>query len=141
MTKIDLIAADLVAKLKTVPELEGRVGLAVGGTDIDPINRDLKRPACWAVFTGLQVLDDSQISTQSVSTVYSFVVKILIDYGTESDLVGVHFPLLETIVESVKGTEITDLPFHSWSFNGLVMESLDADRQVWTMSLTVASGL
>jgi len=93
-TKIDVIAQDLVDKVKTIGALSNRVGLAVGGTDIDPINRDLPRPAAWVIFTGIPIVDSSTISTKNVSVQYTFVIKILIDYGTESALIATHFPLL-----------------------------------------------
>ena len=106
MSKIDLITQDIVDKVKTVTEFSGRVGLAVGGTDIDPINRDLTRPAAWVIFTGMPIIDGSQISTKTVAVTYSYVVKVLIDYGLESELIGTHFPLLEKTVSTVKGSEI-----------------------------------
>lgn len=141
MSKIDLITQDLVDKVKSVPEFSGRVGLSVGGTDIDPINRDLPRPAAWVIFTGIPVIDSSLVSTQQASVTYSYVVKVLIDYGAESSLISTGFPLLETTISTVKGSGITNLPFHDWSFDGMSLESLDADRMVWVINLSIATGL
>lgn len=141
MSKIDIITQDLVDKVKTVSALNNRVGLAVGGTDIDPINRDLPRPAAWVVFTGIPVIDGSAITTQNVSVTYTYDVKVLIDYGKESKLIATDLPLLETIVDTVKGSEISGLPYHTWSFNGMFMESLDPDRMVWILNLSITTGL
>ena len=141
MSKIDLITQDIVDKVKAVTEYSGRVGLAVGGTDIDPINRDLKRPACWVVFIGMPIIDNSQISTKNVGVTYQYVIKVLIDYGLESELIATHFPLLEKTITAVKGTGINNLPFHDWSFDGMSLESLDADRMVWVINFSIATSL
>jgi len=141
MSKIGLISQDLVDKLKTVTEFQSRVGLAVGGTEIDPMNRDLPRPASWPVFTGIQIVDSSAPAPENVSVQYTYVVKILTDYDTEANLISVHLPLLEKTIETVKGTNINGLGFHSWSYNGMSMESLDADRMVFVLNFSVLSGL
>lgn len=141
MSKIDVITQDIVDKVKAITEYSGRVGLAVGATDIDPINRDLTRPAAWIVFTGIPVIDSSQVSTVNVSVTYSYIVKVLIDYGLESELIATHFPLLEKTVDTIKGSGINNLPFHDWSFNGMSLESLDADRMVWVINFSIATSL
>ena len=141
MSKIDIITQDLVDKVKTVPELSNRVGLAVGGTDIDPINREMPRPAAWVIFTGMPIIDGSRTATQDVFVSYSYVVKVLIDYGNESELISTSFPLLEKIVETVKGSGINNLPFHDWSFEGMALESLDGDRMVWVLNLSISTSL
>ena len=145
MSKIEAISQDIVDKLKTVPEFTRDgvtyVGLAVGNTENDPINRDLPRPACWPVFTGVTVVDSSAIATQNVSVTYTFVLKVLVDYGDEASLIATHFPLLEKIITTVKGTGVNNLTGHKWAFDGMSLEDFDPDRMVWVMNLSVTTGL
>ena len=141
MSKIDLITQDLVDKMKTITALGNRVGLAVGGTDIDPINRDLTRPAAWVIFTGTPVIDASDSATQTVAVAYTYVVKVLIDYDTESQLITTDLPILENTISTVKGTNINGLGFHTWTFGGLALESLDADRMVWILNFSCNASL
>ena len=139
--KIDKITQDIVDKIKAIQEYSGRVGLAVGGTDIDPINRDLPRPASWVVFTGMTVTDAVDPATKTVSVSYNYVVKILVDYSNESQLISTDFPILENTISAVKGTNINGLAFHTWSFTGLSLESLDADRMVWVANFSCNTSL
>lgn len=141
MSKIDVITQHIVDKLKTVNSFNNRVGLAVGGTEIDPINIDLPRPAAWAIFTGIPILDQSLISTKNVSVSYNYAVKVLVDYGDEVELISTTFPLLEEVITTMKGSGINGLPFHEVSFNGMSLESLEPDRMVWIFNLSVATSL
>ena len=56
------IAADLVTKIKGVAALGNRVGLSVGGRDIDPLLDNLPRPANWVLYTGTRNLDGEATS-------------------------------------------------------------------------------
>lgn len=141
MSKIDLIAQDIVDTIKTVPELGNRVGLAVGGRDIDPINLDLPHPAAWIVFTGVPVVDSSPSAPRNVAVIYNFEVKILTDYGVEAQMISTDLPLLEKIIETVKGSEVSGLPYHKWEFGGMVLEELNPDRLVWNISFSISTGL
>ena len=100
MSKIDNITQDLLVKVRTVSDFTNRVGLAVGGTEIDPINIDLPRPAAWVVFTGTPILYSSPTTTSTVSVNYTYVVKVLIDYGDEATMITSDFPVLENIIEN-----------------------------------------
>jgi len=141
MNKITHISQDIVDKIKAIPEFGGRVGLAVGGGEYDPINRELTRPAAWVVFTGVPVTDAVEPAVQMVGVSYTFVVKLLIDYNTEQQLIGTDLPLLENTIVAVKGTDITGLGFHRWSFTGMALESLDVDRMVWVLNFSCNTSL
>jgi len=141
MGSIALISQDLVDKLKTVTELQSRVGMALGGTNNDPFNRGLPLPAAWPVFVSLGVSDQSKISTKFVGVEYNYIVKLLVEYGTEDEIISIHLPLLENVVETIKGSEINGLPMHAWSYDGMTMESLDADRLVFDLSFSIATSL
>lgn len=136
---ISVITQDLVDRIKTVPEFGGRVGLTVGGKEIDPFNRDLPRPACWALYVG----DDNDVDTpmNPCASLLSlnFVVKILVDYDNEENLITTHLPLLHSVVAAIQGGE--PVKGMKWIYQGQGLESLDPDRMVWSQNYTILTSL
>jgi len=51
------LSADLVTKLLTVPEFEGRVGLSLGGRGADPNLLKAPIPLAWPVMEGCKGID------------------------------------------------------------------------------------
>ena len=126
---IGLITQDLVDRVKSVASFTGRVGLALGGQEHDPMNRELTQPFAWVVFIGDDVVDTT--FNACLETIkLNFVVKVVIDYDTEQSLVTTHFPLLYEVVTTVKGNEPANVG-KNWLYEGQTMEALDADRMVW----------
>lgn len=136
---IETISQDLVTRLKTVSAYNNRVGLTVGGKEIDPFNRDLPRPAAWALYVG----DDNNVSSPMnpcASLVQmNFVVKILVDYDNESNLTSIHLPLLHATAAAIHGGE--PVKGMKWVYEGQGLESLDPDRMVWAQNYTILTGL
>ncbi len=137
--KITSISQDLVAKVKTITAFESRVGLAVGGQEIDPINRTLPHPAAWCIFTGISVIDAVTPANKTVAISYNYLVKVLIDYDTEQQMAVTDFPILEDTMNAVKGTQIAGLGFHEWRFGGMILESLEPARMVWVLTFSCES--
>lgn len=141
MIIIETATQDLVDRVKAIPEFGGRVGLAIGGTDIDPINRDLEQPFAWVFFTNAAVIDGSKISTKFASIAYSYIIKVVIDYGSESELISTGLPVLEKTISTIKGNQINGLAMQSWSFDGMTLEDFDKDRMVWVINVSLATSL
>lgn len=129
---IGSIASDLVTQIKTVSALGNRVGLVVGGTEIDPINRNITLPAVWVIFVGDEAVSDTQFN-KSQSIKLNFVVKVLMDYSNESDLVDTQFTLLEDVIKAVRGG-IPSVGAKNWRYNGQTLDEMTPERLVWDQS-------
>lgn len=136
---IELIAQDLVDRLKTVPSFGNRVGLAIGGKDIDPFNRDLPRPAAWAVYVGDDNESEATMNPCSSLIRLNFIVKVLVDYGTEADLITTQLPLLHTTVQAIQGGE--PVPGMKWVYEGQGLESLEPERSIWNQQYSILMGI
>ena len=136
---ITTIAQHLVDTVGAVSAFGGRVGLAVGGQEIDPINRELTRPAAWVIYIGDDFVSGSQINPCSTVVKLNFIVKILVDYDNESNLISTHLPLLHDVVQAVQGEEpVTGM---KWLYEGQGLEALDSDRMVWNQQFSITMGL
>lgn len=134
---ITTIAQDLIDRIKTVPSYSNRVGMVVGGKDIDPINRDVIRPAAWAVYVGDDVDTQNPLNPCASTTNMNFVVKILIDYDNETNLINTHLPLLHETASAVHGN--SPIVGSKWVYLGQGLESLDPDRMVWVQNYTIVT--
>lgn len=136
---ISVITQDIVDRVKAIPEFGGRVGLAVGGQEIDPINVELHRPAVWVIYVGDDIISDNEINSCFEIIKLNFVVKILVDYDNETNLIGTHLPLLHKVVGAVKGNE----PIYgsNWIYDGQGLEALEPSRMVWAQSYSINIGI
>ena len=138
---IQLATQDLVDRVKAVSSLGGRVGLAVGGQEIDPINRDLALPGAWVVYVGDTLVDASEMNPHFEFIKADFVVKVLVDYDNEANLISTHLPLLHEVVQSIRGNNPTLLPGSKWLYEGMGLESLEPSRMVWVQNYSIKFGI
>ena len=132
---ITTISQDLIDRLKTVTEYSGRVGMAVGAKDIDPINRDLPRPAAWAIYVGDDMDTENLLNPCASSLAMNFVVKILVDYDNDTGLIDTHLPLLHTTTVAIHGE--SPVAGAKWAYLGQGLEELTPDRMVWVQNYTI----
>ena len=138
---IQLATQDLVDRVKAISSLEGRVGLAVGGQEIDPINRDLGLPGAWVIYVGDTLIDVSEMNPHHEFIKADFVVKVLVDYDNESNLISTHLPLLHEVVQAIRGNNPTLLPGSKWLYEGMGLESLEPTRMVWAQNYSIKFGI
>lgn len=134
---IQHFSQDIVAKVNSVAEFDGRVGLAVGGKQHDPTNQQITMPAAWVIYTGDDLIAGSQMNPQVQNYTCNFVVKILVNYADETSLSTVELPLLHKVAKVVQGSEPTNYPGFVWSYDGQGLESLDPDRMVWQQQYSI----
>lgn len=135
------LATDLLTKLKTITEFgtaPSRVGLTIGGKTLDPIMENITKPACWVVFTG-----DSNNNTQPRSNsscqkefTYNFIVKIVVDYTNDKNLIDTQFPLLEEVTNTIDGTKVSNKS-DKWKYTGQSVEEITDKRLVFNQSYTI----
>lgn len=126
------LAADLVNKLKTVTELESRVGLAVGGRQGDPLMTSVALPAVWVVFRGDEAIDDTTRGRCVATVRTTFIVKVLVEYKSGLDLTSVQFPFVESIIKKINGTTPTGLlTTTGWKYEGQTIDEIGSNRLVY----------
>ena len=135
---IQLATQDLITRVKSVSSFSNRVGLTVGGQDIDPINRDIVLPAAWVVYVGDDLVEGSSMNPCSTLLKVNFVVKILVDYSDETTLAATSFPLLHEVVQAVQGG--VPVPGGKWLYEGQGLTEL-SERMVWDQSYSVLLGI
>lgn len=136
---IEEIADHIITTLKTVSALDNRVGLVVGGKDLDPINKNLTRPACWVVYTGDDNETPSDFSPGCDMMKINFEVRVLIDYDNENNLKATHLPLLHTIASALRGT--SPILGTKWVYEGQYLLELTGERMVWNQNYSVTAPL
>lgn len=136
---IRAVTEHLVTQIKAIAAFSNRVGLTVGGKDIDPINRELPHPSAWIVYIGDEVVSSTPMNPCSTLIKLNFVVKVVVDYGTEANLTTTQFPLLHNVVSSVQGKE--PVSGSKWLYDGQVLESLEPNRMVWAQSYSAMIGI
>lgn len=138
---IGTLATDLLTKLKTITEFgttTPRVGLTIGGKTLDPIMENITKPACWVVFTGDANTNQDRLPNACNKTLsYSFVVKIVIDYKTDNDMINVQFPVLEDVVSTIHGTKVSGRS-DMWRYIGQALEEITDKRVVFNQTYTIA---
>lgn len=133
-------AQSLVQLIKQIPSdpfgSEKRVGLALGGTSIDPLMVKVATPAAWVIYVGSTPQDqpNAQISCiQNMS--YTFVIKVVMDYVDEQTLLAENYPLLELIRRSVHNQVGPNGA--KWRFEGELLEEI-TDRLIFEQRYSLA---
>lgn len=139
---ISTLATDLLTKLKTITAFgtaPSRVGLTIGGKTLDPIMENIAKPACWVIFTGDTNGNQNKLpSTCNKELTYTFIIKIVIDYKTDNDLITNQFPVLEQTVSALHGTKVGST-FNQWRYIGQVVEEITDKRVVFNQTYTIVT--
>jgi phage gp37-like protein len=137
------LAQDMLAKLKTVPALGGRVGLTLGATDSDPLMQDIQVPAAWVLYSGDQNVDAASDARTRSKQIYNFVVYVIIGYGSnEVDMLTNQYPILDSTVASIAGTEILNANvIMNWKYTGQSVVHVGVDRLLYEQRYSIASVL
>lgn len=137
MTQIAQLMSDITEKLKTVPALNGRVGMAAGGKPGDPTMRGAKIPFAWPIYSGDNART-TQTSLQSTPVTHEVIVKVALTYGTEKEMTEVMWPALQSVIEAVTATPIAAIKGQClrWSYMGQSLEEID-ERLVYVQRYSV----
>ena len=137
---IGTLATDLLTKVKTITSFgttPPRVGLSIGGKTLDPLLENITKPACWVVFTGDNNTDLTRPSNRCNKTLqYSFIVKVIIDYSNDNDLITNQFPLLELVMTTLDGSTVATRS-DKWKYVGQTIEEITDKRLIFNQSYTI----
>ena len=140
---ISEVAEDLINKIKALPsESLGtnpiRVGLAVGATAIDPFMEKVQLPAVWAVFVGDTSTTTGPEGQCGSTVVLNFVVKVFVQYDTQSGLLDTQLPLLHEIAKQINGMP-GPVGTKKWKYEGQTMDELTGNRIVFDQRYSIVS--
>ena len=136
-------AADLVARVRTVPALALRVGLALGGQQVDPNLIKVPLPAAWVMYLHDQV-DEVPGASSSPYLVpatqvmlATFGIIIYVPYISEADMLATQLPLLELVIKAVKlGGGQAPSGFR-WRYIGQKLQLVDSARLAYEQQYTL----
>lgn len=136
------ITQDLVDKINTVVALTGNVGVALGGTGIDPMN--VQRPCPWAIvaFDGDEGLGTSADGGKLYQqTILHFYVMIVQDYATtdnwEGTMMATSFPLLDSVITALHGKLCAPTFSSNWLYNGQALHTQDSGKLIFVQHYSV----
>lgn len=136
---ISEFAQNLIDKIKTVPALENRVGLASAGGATDPSMASVPLPAAWLMFEGNTATSDIyQAPVEDIE--YRFTMAVMLSYADQLDLINTQYPTLDAIARSVAGKDSTNFGT-KWRYLGAQLVDVFNDRLVYELSFMVAASI
>ena len=135
-------AADILAKVRTVPGLEENAKLTIGAKSGDPGLVKIPLPAAWIVF-GKEINDDQSYTHGPAHGVISaqpmlalFAVTLFMPYTTDEEMLATQYPMLDAVVAAVHGTGTDDGAFF-WRFAGQSAVFRYADKLAYEQHYTL----
>jgi hypothetical protein len=137
------ITQDIVTKIKAISTnpfgtAPKRVGLAAGAKGIDPMMEQVTYPAAWVIYVGDESLDPNLEGTCGANIKMNFIVKVLMDYGTEADLISGNFPLLEQVINGIHGQD-GPLGAKRWKYEGQTLDELTGNRMIFDQRYSIVT--
>jgi hypothetical protein len=144
------LASDLLDKVRTVPALEAKTSLTIGGKSADPDLTKIPLPAAWVVMRK-EGKDTSPYDRTEMSGVVdeytlagTWTVTVMVPYTSDDDLIDTQYPLLESVRKAVHAsggpTGATD---GGWAFMSQRLAQVYADRiafeQVYNINYVTSS--
>jgi hypothetical protein len=139
-------AADLVARVTSVPALTASAGFALGGRGSDPGLVKIPLPAAWIMF-GKDQVDEAPYGTsqtgggglvptgENIQQIFSVV--IYVPYLSQDDLLNVQFPLLEAVITAVRGNGEPAPSGNRWRYIGQKLAMVYPDRLAYEQHYTL----
>jgi hypothetical protein len=140
------LASDLLDKVRTVPALEAKTSLTIGGKSADPDLTKIPLPAAWVVMRkeGKDTSPYDRTDMSGVVDEYTlagiWTVTIMVPYTSDDDLIDTQYPLLESVRKAVHKTE-GDIESADgsmrWAYMGMRIALVYTDRLAYEQSYHV----
>lgn len=138
---------DLISKVVSVPAFTASASLVLGGKGTDPGMLKVPLPAAWIMYSkddadeppfghsssGHGMVPATQVLLMTCS------ILIYLEYTTQSDMLSVQLPLLESIALAIKGTEAPS--GHRWRYLGQKLAVVYPDRIAYEQHYTLTAAL
>jgi hypothetical protein len=117
-----------------------RVGLAVGAKSIDPTLQKVQLPAAWIVMIGDQNQSNLDQGECPSFIKTEFIIKVFMDYTTETDLITNQYPLLEELINTINGRQ-GPVGAKKWKYEGQTLDELTGNRVVFDQRYSIVAAL
>lgn len=130
---------DLISKLSAIPDLQGRVGAQVGGTDTDTTMMEAPVPFAWVLFANnLPQTNEANNGKNYLISSNNFIVLLVIKYSsemTDDDFLHTHMKLIDECVTTVHSS--SELNYAGlWQYTGCDLHSVFPDRLVYQLGFS-----
>lgn len=139
------LSSDLITATKSIASAKFgtapiRVGLAVGAKSIDPTLQKIALPAAWVVFIGDQNQSNLDQGECPAFVKTEFVIKVFLEYSTESDLITNQYPLLEELITTINARQ-GPAGSKKWKYEGQTLDELTGNRIVFDQRYSIVAAL
>lgn len=134
MGAIASAAQDIFTKISALPALAASTGLTVGGQSPDPGMVKIPLPAAWVLFSEADNQNVGQLLNlppKQPNVLMQITVMLHLPYKSQSDLITVQYPLLESVVTAVQGTSVGKSESARWNLHSVKLSALNPDRQIF----------
>jgi hypothetical protein len=132
------LSLDLIDKIKTIPALGNRVGMAAAGGPSDPAMQNVPLPAAWLMYAGDSIIGGGDRGSQSEDIAHQFTLVVMLSYTNQTDIINNQLPTLEAIARSVSGKDSTGFALR-WKYQGAQLVDIYTDRLVYELRFMVSS--
>ncbi len=132
------LLSELYGLITSVAEFANITGTNLGGTEPDPTLVALTPPACWVSFIGDSPKEPpGRIVPLTETMSFMFMAFIYLPMAKQSDMIGTHLPLLQKVVQGVKGKESTANTGHRWAYAGQKLALVNTNRIVYAQRYSI----
>jgi hypothetical protein len=128
------LAQDLIDKIKAVPALGNRVGMAAAGGATDPSMASVPLPAAWLLYEGDSSEADYFSPVQDMT--YNFSLALMVSYTDQTSLINNELPTIEAVARSVSGKDSISSA-SKYVYQGATLVDVFNDRLVYSLSFMV----
>ena len=125
---------DIFTKISALPALASSTGLTVGGHAPDPGMTKMPLPAAWVLFSEADNQNTGQLLNlppRQPNVLMQVTVMLHIPYTSQSDLIAVQYPLLESVVAAVQGTSVGTSQSARLNLHSVKLSALNPDRKIF----------
>ena len=125
---------DIFTKISALPALASTTGLTVGGQEPDPGLTKIPLPAAWVLFSEADNQNTGpllNLPPRQPNVTLQITVMLHLAYKSQSDLITVQYPLLESVVSAIQGTSVGTSESARWNLHSAKLVALNPDRQIY----------
>lgn len=141
---LDRLAADILAKISSVPTLENTTSFTIGGKAFDPALKEIALPACRLLtLSDTPGEDPYSLGTDRGEEVVArvqvqkamFGALIILPYLDDADYLGIELPLVVAVRMAMQGKESPS--GHRWRYFDMHKDFIFPDRLAFIQRYTV----
>ncbi len=138
MSQLAACSQDVFAKVSAIPALSASTGLTVGGQEPDPGLTKIPLPAAWVLlseFTNQNTGQLENLPPRLSNVLLQQTVMLHVPYTSQSDLINVQIPLMESVVQAIQGTPVgtSGAASQRWNLHSGKLSGINPDRMIYRL--------